>query len=131
MTLLELSIEYFSLVYFAAIGVMQAAAGRSGRNNFFFFTRKLHGYLFAFAMVNLSMFGFFTWNGRNPTGVIEGSQQFLLFILGVACAIGASYVIAQFSKVRVMILKDRRKNPGKRISRELSRPDNFRNDGTV
>lgn len=128
MTLLELSIEYFSLVYFAAMGVIQASAARSGRANYFFFTRKLHGYLFGLVTFGLSMFGFFTWNSRNLTGVIEGTQQFFLFIFAVICAIGASYVIAQFSRVRVHV-KERRKGAGKRAARDLYPTDHLGSDG--
>ncbi len=128
MTLLELSIEYFSLVYLAAMGVMQAAAARSGRASFFFFNRKLHGYLFGLATFGLSMFGFFTWNSRNLTGVIEGTQQFFLFVFAVICAIGASYVIAQFSRVRVQV-KERRKAPAKRVARNLYPTDHLGSDG--
>ena len=99
----ELSLEYFSLVFLAAMGVLQAAAGHGERTRFFFFKQKVHGYFFGALTVAPAMTGFFTWNYRNPTGIIEGTQQFFLFLFAVGSAMLMSALITQFVKSTVIM----------------------------
>ncbi len=93
---LKLSLEYFSLALLAVLGTLQASAGRSGRQHLFFFPHVSHGYTFAALTVIPAMTGFFTWNLRNPTGIVEGSQQFLLFVLAMATSFCLSYLGSLF-----------------------------------
>ena len=90
----ELTAEYFTMALAAALGVIQAAAAFSGRSRLLFFSRPFQAYLFAALTTGPAMTGFFTWNWRNPTGLIEGSQQFVFFSLACACAIGLSILLS-------------------------------------
>jgi len=92
--LFKLYTEYFGLSLLASFGVIQAATGHSGRTYLFIFEKKIHGYIFAALTVISSLAGFFTWNWRNPTGVVEGTQQFLLFCLAFAVALVLSFLVS-------------------------------------
>jgi hypothetical protein len=94
MVLLELTAEYFFMTLAAVLGVIQAAAAFSGRDKLCFFNRPIHAYIFAFLTTGPSMAGFFTWNWRNATGLVEGSQQFIYFSLSCACAVGLSLLLS-------------------------------------
>lgn len=94
MVLLELTAEYFFMTLAAVLGVIQAAAAYSGREKLSFFNRPLHAYIFAFLTTGPAMAGFFTWNWRNATGLVEGSQQFIYFTIACACAVGLSLLLS-------------------------------------
>jgi hypothetical protein len=94
MVLLELTAEYFTMALAAVLGVLQASAAYSGRYKMCFFNRPIHAYIFAGLTTGPAMVGFFTWNWRNATGLIEGSQQFIYFSLACACAIGLSLLLS-------------------------------------
>ena len=83
-----MAFEYFYLVLIAAIGVIQAAAAYNGLRGVCFFYYKTSAYLFALVTVVPVLVSFFDWNSRNPTGVIEGREQFCLFMLALVAAIG-------------------------------------------
>lgn len=44
------------------------------------------------------MASFFSWNERNPTGVIEGAQQFGLFMLAIVASIGFTFIVSSVVK---------------------------------
>ena len=92
--LLELTAEYFFMTLAAVLGVLQAAAAYSGRDKLMFFNRPIHAYIFAFLTTGPAMVGFFTWNWRNATGLVEGSQQFIYFTIACACAVGLSLLLS-------------------------------------
>ena len=94
MVLLELTAEYFTMVLAAVLGVLQASAAYSGRHKMCFFNRSIHAYIFAALTTGPAMVGFFTWNWRNATGLIEGSQQLMFFTLATACAVGLSLLLS-------------------------------------
>ena len=94
MVLLELTAEYFFMTLAAVLGVIQAAAAYSGREKLSFFNRPVHAYIFAFLTTGPAMVGFFTWNWRNATGLVEGSQQFIYFTIACACAVGLSLLLS-------------------------------------
>jgi hypothetical protein len=83
-----LAFEYFYLVLIASIGVIQAAVAYSGFKGISFFRHKIFSYLFTILTLGPVLGAFFTWNERNLTGVIEGSEQFYLFMLAIVAAIG-------------------------------------------
>ncbi len=90
--------EYFYLVFIAAIGAIQAAVALNGLMGISFFNRKIYAYFFMFITLGPVITAFFTWNERNPTGVIEGSEQFYLFMLAIVSAIGFTLVLSSFLK---------------------------------
>jgi len=83
-----LALEYFYLVLIAAVGVIQAAVAYNGFRGISFFSHKISAYLFMAVTLGPVLASFFTWNERNPTGVIEGAQQFGLFMLAIVASIG-------------------------------------------
>lgn len=83
-----MALEYFYLVFIAAVGVIQAAVAHNGLRGISFFCHKISSYLFAVFTTGPVLFVFFTWNERNPTGVIEGREQFCFFMLAIVVAIG-------------------------------------------
>ena len=72
----------------AAVGVIQAAVAYNGFKGVCFFYYKVSAYIFAFFTTVPVLASFFYWNRRNPTGVIEGREQFCLFMLAIVGAIG-------------------------------------------
>ena len=81
-----LYLEYFFLVFIAALGVLQIAAIYAGMRGLSFFSRTSHGFVFAGLTVIPALVGLFTWNQRNPTAVVEGLQQFYFFSLATFLA---------------------------------------------
>jgi Mn2+/Fe2+ NRAMP family transporter len=81
-----LSLEYLGLVLLASLGVFQAAAAYSRLKGLSFFGRPRWGYLFAAVTIIPSLAALFTWNMRNATGIIEGSQQLGLLSLAIVAA---------------------------------------------
>ena len=103
----RLALEYFGLVFLACVGVLQAAAAYNGLKGLSFLGQRLYGYLFAAFTVGPALAFFFTWNGRNPTGVIEGKEQFGFFMLGLIAAV--VFTLAGSSLLRSSLLQG---NPG-------------------
>ena len=93
-----MAFEYFYLVLIASVGVIQAAAAYNGFRGISFFSRKIFGYLFMALSLGPVLTAFFTWNERNLTGVIEGGEQFCLFMLAIVAAIGFTLVLSSLLK---------------------------------
>lgn len=89
-----MAFEYFYLVLIAAVGVIQAAVAYNGLKGVCFFYYKTSAYLFALVTTVPVLISFFYWNSRNPTGVIEGREQFCLFMLAMVAAIGFTTVFS-------------------------------------
>ena len=81
---MSLSAEYFISVFIAALAVIQLSAARAGLRGLIFGGRSANAYYIAIPLLLIAGTLFFTWNDRNPTGVIEGAQQAGLFSLAVA-----------------------------------------------
>lgn len=90
--------EYFYLVLVASVGVIQAAVAYNGFRGISFFSRQIYGYLFMALTLGPVLVAFFTWNERNLTGVIEGREQFYLFMLAIVAAIGFTLVLSSLLK---------------------------------
>ncbi|MCK5577208.1 MAG: hypothetical protein KAI14_02725 [Dehalococcoidales bacterium] len=90
----KLAAEYFYLVAIAAIGAIQAAAAYNGLNGISFFRQKVFNYLFALLTVGATLARLFTWNQRNPVGIIEGAQQFSFFMLALVVAIAFTLAVS-------------------------------------
>lgn len=90
----ELVAEYFYLVTIAATGAIQAAAAYNGLKGISFFRQKMFSYLFALLTVGATMTRLFTWNQRNPVGIVEGAQQFSFFMLALIAAIAFTLIVS-------------------------------------
>ncbi len=93
-----MALEYFYLALVACIGVIQAAAAYNGLSGISFFSYKISAYLFMMVTTAPAMAAFFTWNQRNATGVIEGREQFGLFMLAILAAIGFTLAFSSLVK---------------------------------
>lgn len=99
-----LALEYGLLVFAAGLGVFQAAAANAGLRGLLFapgtvrirfwpsgriWTLTYHAFSYLFAAVTVlpSLGFFFVWNSHNATGIIQGSEQAGLFVLGVSLAL--------------------------------------------
>ncbi len=96
----RLALEYFFLVFIAVVGVLQLVASYNDLRGVSFFSQKIYGYLFAAFTVGPVLARLFTWNSRNPTGVIEGREQFSFFLLALVTAIGFTLVVSSLLKNR-------------------------------
>jgi len=97
-----LAFEYFYLVSIAAVGVIQAAVAYNGFRGISFFSRKIYSYLFMILTLSPVLAAFFTWNERNPTGVIEGREQFCFFMLAIVAAIGFTLIVSSLLQYRYL-----------------------------
>lgn len=82
-----ISFRYSLFVFIAVTGILQAASSYNNLQGLSFFKKKLTGYLFAVLTTGGALTAFFTWNYWLPTGIIQGSQQFALFILSTLLAL--------------------------------------------
>ncbi len=96
----RLALEYFCLAFVAIVGVFQVVAAYNELRGVSFFSRKIYGYLFAAFTVVPALAGFFTWNLRNPTGIIEGWEQFGFFMLALTAALSFTLVASSLLKNR-------------------------------
>jgi hypothetical protein len=72
-------------------------AATNGFWGLLFFRRKVIAYIFAFLTMTPPFIGFFTWNQRNATGIIQGSQQLGLFILSMAVAAAFTFFVSSWT----------------------------------
>ena len=108
-----LSLEYATLVFVAVLGVIQAAAANAGLRGLLFapgtvrirfwptgrhwtLTYLHFSYLFAAVTVLPALGFFFVWNSHNATGIIQGSEQAVLFVLSTAAGGIFSLVASSF-----------------------------------
>ncbi len=80
---MSLTLEYFLFVLAAAMGFIQFAAARGGLRGLLFSQNPRFNRALAVSLALPPMVAFFTWNYRNPVGIIEGAQQAGLFSLAV------------------------------------------------
>ena len=88
----RLALEYFGLAFVATVGVLQVVAAYNELRGVSFFSRKIYGYLFAAFTVGPALARFFTWHLRNPSGIIQGGEQFGLFLLALTAALSFTLV---------------------------------------
>jgi hypothetical protein len=90
---MSLATEYFLLVLCAAIGFIQLAAARARLNGLLLSQQRVLNRVLAGILIAPGAIFFFTWNYRNPVGIIEGSQQAGLFSLATLGAVGVCLVL--------------------------------------
>lgn len=91
---MSLGTEYFLMVFCSALGFIQIASAKSRLKGLLVSQKPALNQLIAGILLVPGAFFFFTWNYRNPVGIIEGSQQAGLFSLAVLAAIGATAITA-------------------------------------
>lgn len=96
--MLHLALIYSGLVFCAVAGVLQAAAAYNNLKGMLFFKKKVPAYIFAGLTIGFSLFVFFVWNYRYPTGMIEGSQQAGYFALATAVAVIFTLILSGIIK---------------------------------
>ncbi|AKG53581.1 hypothetical protein DGWBC_0918 [Dehalogenimonas sp. WBC-2] len=84
---MTLSVEYFLLVLFAALAAIQYAVSSGGFRGLMLIQDTMLNRGLATVMATPTMIALFTWNDRNPVGVIEGAQQAGLFTLASLLAV--------------------------------------------
>lgn len=111
---MSLFAEYFISVFIAALAVIQLSAARAGLRGLIFGGRSANAYYVAIPLLLIAGTLFFTWNERNPTGVIEGAQQAGLFSLAVAAS-------ALFTLLVASVINHRRLGGTRSTARGLAR----------
>jgi len=90
---MSLTLEYFLFVLAAAMGFIQFAAGRGGLRGLLFSQNPRFNRALAVSLALPPMVAFFTWNYRNPVGIIEGAQQAGMFSLAVLAAMSLTMIM--------------------------------------
>lgn len=90
----QLSMEYIALVFLAVVGVLQLAAMHGCWNKLVFFQNRLLGHILSVLLVIAPLILLFTWNYRNATGIIQGTEQAGLFVLSMVLAILFTLVLS-------------------------------------
>lgn len=93
-----LALEYSVSVFVSVLGVFQLTAAYNDLKGISFFNNKIYGYIFGFISIILPYTAFFTWNKRNATGIIEGPEQFFLFVPTLAIALVFTLFISSLVK---------------------------------
>ncbi len=91
---MSLTLEYFLFVTVAAMGFIQFAAARGGLKGLLFSQNFRFNRSLAISLALPPMVAFFTWNYRNPVGIIEGAQQAGLFSLAVLSAVAFTMIMS-------------------------------------
>lgn len=82
-----LKLQYFLLVFFASLGILQAVFSWRKLRGLQFFGQRIAAYLFAAATVIGSFVWFYGAGNRNTLPVLEGSQQTSMFMAATAAAV--------------------------------------------
>lgn len=85
--MIELAFEYFIIVFLMCLAVIQAAGSYNYLAGIAFFQNRLVSFVVSALMLATCMSLLLTWNLRNYTGIIEGAQQFVLFMAAITGAI--------------------------------------------
>lgn len=89
-----LAVEYYCIVVLLSVSTIQAASSYSGLSGVTFFQKRALNYICSFLIAAPCLAILLTWNWHKPTGVIEGAEQFYLFMAGIVSAIGLTMVIS-------------------------------------
>jgi hypothetical protein len=92
--ILKVYLEYTIPVFMAGLAIIQAAAAYNNLTGLRFFRQKILTYAFSGILLLPAMYYLFTWNQRNVTGIIEGSQQAGLFFASVVLALVSTLVVS-------------------------------------
>jgi hypothetical protein len=115
---------YFLLVFLSSIGVLQIAAACAKLEGLFFFKRAFAGYIFGTLFIGGAFSWFFTIHNHNMPTVVQGWQQFGLFLAGIATAFLLTAAISSLIKLRAF--SNREADEGEGGVEELKRCTYFR-----
>ena len=93
--MVSLALEYWLLVFVAALGVIQAGAIRGGLQGLCFFKSPNIGRICAILLVLIAFARFFLPMDRNVRG-LEGFQQTYLFTAGALSALAFTLVLSSW-----------------------------------
>ena len=82
-----IAIEYYILIVLLSMSAIQIASSYSGINGIVFFQRRTCNYIVSAIFALPCMAVLITWNWHKDVGVIEGAEQFYLFMAGILSAI--------------------------------------------
>jgi hypothetical protein len=94
-----LSNTYGLLVFVAALGVIQAAAGYNNLRCLFFFKYRVLSYIFGVIAIGVPLGFFFRWNYMYDIGIIAGVQQTGLFVRSVVAAIAFTVIVSSLVNI--------------------------------
>lgn len=106
--MLETSLDYSILVFVAVVGLVQAAGTYINLPKLSFFKQKKIAFMFAVLLTGGALAAFFAWNYWAVTGVVEGSEQFGLFVLASFIALVFTYSLGSLissRKVKEMVVR--------------------------
>jgi hypothetical protein len=76
------------------VGLIQTAAVHGNLKKVSFFRNRYFTYIFSALTVGGSLIAFFNWNSWCNTGIIEGCQQFILFLVSGFLALIFSFAVS-------------------------------------
>lgn len=92
--MLELALEYYGLVVLLSVATIQLSSTYAGLRGIMFIRHPRVNCCLALVILFACLGAIATWNWRNPIGIIEGAQQFFLFMLAIISAIGLTIVLS-------------------------------------
>ena len=96
-----MALDYFLLVFIAAIGVYQIASIPAGLRGLWFFRQRKVQYIFGILAI-LGAFGwFYTNEERNIQHTVEGAQQLWLFLAAIVSAYFTNAILASIIQAAV------------------------------
>lgn len=96
----EIALQYFYPVFLSIVATLQIATAYNKLGGMGFFRHAVSAYLFAAFLIIPSGYLLFTWNRRNPYGVVEGPEQALLFLLATVCAFLLTIIVSSLVNSR-------------------------------
>jgi len=92
--MIELALEYYCLVVLLSVATIQLSSSYAGLRGITFIQNPKANCILALFIMLPCLGAIATWNWRNPIGIIEGGQQFYLFMLAIVSAIGLNIAIS-------------------------------------
>ena len=105
-----MALDYFLLVFIAAVGVYQIASIPGGLKGLWFFRQPCIQYFFGILAIIGSFGWFYTSAERNVQHTVEGSQQLMLFLGAI---ISSYFVTAILASIIQAAVSTQGKNPVK------------------
>ncbi|MBN1369233.1 MAG: hypothetical protein JW954_03215 [Dehalococcoidaceae bacterium] len=96
----ELAFEYYGLVVLLSTATIQLSSSFAGLKGIMFIHNPKANCIMALFVMVPCLGAIATWNWRNPTGIIEGGQQFFLFMLAIVSAIALNIIISSIANHR-------------------------------
>ncbi len=96
-----MALDYFVLVFLAAVGVYQIASIPAGLEGLWFFKHQKVQYLFGVLAVIGAFVWFYTDEERNIQPTVEGAQQLVLFLGAIIGAYVATALLASIIQAKL------------------------------